>query len=170
MQPIYLLTAVDVRRATEAGTSRATTIEKLTIPPIRFQTANHNPGGGIGSVDFTLPRLETFEPRFMVKGVDTDVFRGMGTTDRWTFAGAFRDKKLNKTVPARAIIEGAVTEWEPDESDPGEFLGCNHAVKEVTHFEFLIDGKEYWYFDFDERVIRRDGVDLFAETRQALGA
>ncbi|WP_223479258.1 phage major tail tube protein [Oricola indica] len=170
MQSLYLLTAVDVRRATEAGSSRATTIEKLTIPPVKFATVPHNPGGGIGAVDYALPRLEVFEPAFMVKGIDTDIFRGMGTVDRWTFAGAFRDKKLNRVVPARAIIEGAVTEWEPDESSPTEFLGCNHAIKEVTHFEFTLDGTEYWYFDFEERVIRRAGVDLFADVRNALGA
>ncbi|MEL6752307.1 MAG: phage major tail tube protein, partial [Pseudomonadota bacterium] len=86
-----------------------------------------------------------------------------------SFAGAYRDKRSGKTVPGRAIIEGALTEWEPDESDPTEFQGCNHALKEVTHFEFSIDGQELWYIDFFERIIRRNGVDLFAEDRQALG-
>ena len=94
----------------------------------------------------------------------------MGLTDRWTFACAYRDKKANRAVPARGVIEGAVTQWEPDESDPEEFQGCTHAFKEVTHFEFLLDGEEKLYFDFWERVARRDGVDLFEEDRRALGA
>ena len=170
MQPLYLLTAVDVRRAEQAGSSRATTIAKLTIPSIEFATANHNPGGGVMSVDFALPRIEPLEPAFEIKGIDTDVFRGMGLTDRWTFACAYRDKKANRAVPARGVIEGAVTQWEPDDSDPEEFQGCTHAFKEVTHFEFLLDGEEKLYFDFWERVARRDGVDLFEEDRRALGA
>lgn len=170
MQPLYLLTAVDVRRATQAGNSRATTISKLTLPPIKFVTTSHNPGGGVMAVDFAQPRIEAVEPAFEVKGFDTDVFWGFGEVDRWVFAGAVRDKKTNKGLPARAIVEGAVTEWSPDEASPEEFVGCNHAIKEVTHYEFWLNGVELWYVDFWERVCRRNGVDLFAPERQALGA
>lgn len=170
MQPLYLLTAVDVRRATQAGSSRATIIEKLTLPAIKFVTAEHNPGGGVMAVNYALPRIEAVEPAFAVKGFDTDIFNGFGLIDTWVFAGAVRDKKTNKGLPARAIIEGAITEWEPDEASPTEFLGCNHSIKEVTHYEFWLNGKELWYVDAEERIIRRNGIDLFAEERQALGA
>lgn len=170
MQPLFMLTAVDVRRAEVAGSSRATTIAKLTIPPIRFVTASHNPGGGVMAVDYTLPRVQAIEPAFSVKGIDTDVFTGIGERDRWVLAGAYRDKKTNRAIPGRCIIEGAIAEWTPDESDPGEFQGCNHQFKEVTHFELALDGKELWYIDTEERIIRRNGVDLFAADRQALGA
>lgn len=170
MQPLYMLTAVDVRRAEETGTSRATTISSLTIPSITFMTANHNPGGGVMSVDFTLPRIEPVEPAMTVKGFDTDVFRGLGVVDRWTFAGAVRDKKTGLAKPARAIIEGAIVEWEPDEASPEEFVGCTHGFKEVTHYEFILDGEELWYVDFWERVLRRKGEDLFRDERLALGA
>lgn len=45
MQTLYMMVAVDARRAEEAGTSRANTISKLTIPhsnslpPITIQAA-----------------------------------------------------------------------------------------------------------------------------------
>jgi len=169
-QPLYVLTAVDLRRAEQSGSSRATTIDKMTIPPIKFVTASHNPGGGAGAVDFTLPRIEALEPAMSVKGIDRDIFSGMGVTEKWTFAAAYRDKKTGVAVPARGIIQGAITEWEPDESDPEDFQGCSHTFKEVTHFELLFDGKELFYFDFWERELRRDGVDLFADDKQALGA
>ncbi|HEV7293113.1 MAG TPA: phage major tail tube protein [Devosia sp.] len=169
-QPLLILTAVDVRRAEEAGTSRATTISTLTIPAVNFVTAEHSPGGGVGAVNFTLPRIEALEPAFSAKGLDRDVFRGLGISDRWTFASSYRDKKTNRPMAARGIIEGAITQWEPDESDPAEFQGCNHAFNEVTHFELTLDGEEFFYFDFWERVLRRDGVDLFADDRRALGA
>jgi phage tail tube protein FII len=170
MQTIYMLSAVDVRRAETPGTSRVHTIAKLTIPPIKFATAGHNPGGGVIAVDFTLPRIEALEPKFMCKGLDTDVFGGLGARDRWVFAGAYTDKRTGLPVPGRAIIEGAVTQWEPDESDPVDFQGCNHALTEVTHFELTLDGKELFYIDFWERRLRRDGVDMFEGVRGALGA
>lgn len=170
MQPLYMLTAVDVRRATVAGSSRATTVAKLVLPPIKFATANHNPGGGVMSVDFSLPRIEPPEPAFTIKGIDADIFDGFGSVDEWTFAAAYHDKTNNTKIPARAVIKGAISEWTPDESDPAEFQGCNHAFREVTHYEFTLGGKELWYVDFWERVIRRNGVDLFADDRAALGA
>lgn len=170
MQPLYMLTAVDVRRATVTGNSRATTISKLTIPPIKFQTATHNPGGSVMGVDYSIPRIQALEPAFSIKGIDTDIFSGFGQKDAWTFAGAYRDKKTNDAIPGRAVIEGAIVEWTPDESDPNEFQGCTHAFKEVTHFEFYLNGVELWYIDADERVIRANGVDLFAADRLALGA
>lgn len=171
MQPLYQLSAVDVRRAQEAGTSRATTIAKLAMPGLSFVGSEHSPGGGVMAVKFTQPRLEALEPKFEAKGIDLDVFRGMGQTDRWVFAGAYREKKPGGggVVPARAIIEGAISAWEPDESDPAEMQGCNHTFAEVTHYEFILNGVELFYVDFFENVIRMNGVDLFADDRKALG-
>lgn len=169
-KPLLLLTAVDVRRATDTGTSRATTISTLTIPSVNFVTSEHNPGGGVMAVNFGQPRIEALEPAFSAKGIDTEVFRGMGVSDRWTFAAAYKDKQSGRDLPARGIIEGAVMAWEPDESDPNEFQGCNHMFREVTHFEFSLDGEELIFFDFWTRVARRSGDDLFAGVRQALGA
>lgn len=169
MQPLYLLTAVDARRAEQAGSSRATTIAKLTIPAIKFLTVSHSAGGGVMGVDYAVPRIEPVEPAFSVKGIDTDIFTGLGSRERWTFAGAYRTDR-GATVPGRCIIEGAIVEWAPDESDPAEFQGCNHVFREVVHYEFSLNGQELWYIDANERVMRRNGVDLFAETRNALGA
>ncbi len=168
--PLLILTAVDVRRATQTGLSRANTITTLTIPPIKRVVAPHNPGGGIMEVDFTLPRIEKLEPAFKAAGLDDDVFRGMGERDKWTFAAAYVDKQSGVTRAARGIIEGCITSWEPDESDPKEFKGCNHAFAEVVHFEFLLDNVEWCYFDFWEREARFMGKSLFEDQRRALGA
>ena len=171
MQPFYMLTAVDVRRATEPETSRATTISKLPIPSLSFATASHNPGGSVMAVDFTQPRLEAPEPKFEAKGIDIEIFRGMGQRERWVFAGAYVNKAPGggRPVPGRCIIEGAITGWEPDDSDPAEFQGCTHTFKEVTHIEFSIDGRELFYVDVFERVLRVDGADMFEDQRRALG-
>ena len=169
-KPLYILQAVEVRRANEQGTSSAIIISTLTLPPLTFATAEHNPGGGVMAVNFAMPRLEPLEPAFSVKGIDNDVFRGMGNPDRWVFAAAYKDRRTNRDVPVRGIIEAAVTGWEPDESDPADMQGCNYAFTEVTHYEFTMDGTEKVYFDFYERIARRNGEDLWAGIRNALGA
>lgn len=170
--PLYLLTAVDVRRATQSDSSRAITIASLTMPGLTFATGEHNPGGGVMAVNFALPRIEAPEPAFSAKGIDTEIFNGMGRPERWVFAGAYNRRAPGggAVVPARAIIEGAITAWEPDESDPAEFQGCTHTFAEVTHYELVLDGEELFYVDVYERVLRTGGVDLFADHRRALGA
>lgn len=170
MPPLYVLTAVDVRRAEEEGSSRATTISKLMIPSVKFLTVDHNPGGGVMQTSFALPRIEAPEPKMEVKGVDLDIFRGLGKSQRWVFAQALRDTQTGADVPARAVIEGAIVDWEPDEAAPDEFQGCTHMFKEVTHYEFSLNGEELFYIDFFERVLRVAGEDHFAGVRNALGA
>jgi P2 family phage contractile tail tube protein len=169
---LYLLTAVDVRRLSQTDSSRAITIATLTMPSLTLATAEHNPGGGVGAVNFSMPRIEAPEPAFSAKGIDTDIFTGFGEVDRWVFAGAYKKRGPGggRDVPARAIIEGAITAWEPDESDPAEFAGSTHTFTECTHYELTLDGVELFYWDFWERIIRFGGKDLFAGTRTALGA
>lgn len=170
MLALYMLGAVDVRRASQAGSGRANLVAKVAIPTIKLLTADHNPGGGVGGVKWVLPRIEPPEPKYEAKGIDTDIFDGFGERDRWVFAGSWRNTKTGKLEPSRAIIEGAVTDWEPDEASPEDYLGCNHSFNEVTHYEFRLGGKELWYWDFFERELRVNGKDYFKEVRRTLGS
>ncbi|HEV7416237.1 MAG TPA: hypothetical protein VGN98_08760, partial [Tianweitania sediminis] len=61
---LYLLTAVDVRRISQPDSSRAITIATLTMPSLTLMTASQNAGGGVGEVNYTLPRIEAPEPAF----------------------------------------------------------------------------------------------------------
>lgn len=163
-----LLTAVDVRRAERSGTSRANIVAKVVIPPIKFVKVDSNPGGGVMGVRRVLPRIEPPEPAFTSLGIDEDIFDGMGELDKWVLAGSYHHPRRG-VLPGRCILEAAIADWEPDESDPAEFQGCNHIFAEVLHFELHIGGRELWYIDTEERVMRRNGVDLFAKHRQGLG-
>lgn len=167
-QPFLILQDVDVRRAEVADTGRANTISKMIIPPIRFKTSTRSAGGGVVDVDYSQDRLQPIEPGLTVFGFDADLMPGV--KDRWTFAAAMRDRKTGKSVAVRCAIEGIIVDWSPDEADPSQFNGCNHQIKEVTHFDLSIDGKEWWYVDEDERTVRRMGIDLTAARRAALGS
>ncbi|MBO9424699.1 phage major tail tube protein [Labrenzia sp. R4_1] len=169
MQPIYMLQGVDLRLSNAESGSRATTISKLTIPPVEFVTASHSPGGGVTSVDYALPRTKPFEPAAKVNGLDVELIGKLGVKEVWTFAKAFRDKTNGQDVAYRGTIEGVLTQWEPDESDPEEFQGCNHVFKEVTHFDISFNGKELIYIDADELEIRLNGISRTVGYRGALG-
>jgi len=166
--------AADVRRADEPDSSRALTVAKVGLPAIKYLTAESKPGGGIGAVNFVFPQTEAFEPKFELKGIpDVDIVENLGLTNgtknKWVFAGACRDKRTGLLIPSRAIIEGIIAEWEPDEFEMGELVGCNHVIQEVTHYAFYFGDKELWYWDWWERVPRRGGKDPYADVRAALG-
>lgn len=167
-QPLILV-AVDVRRGRVSGTSRAGKMKKIVFPSVKHLKVDDNPGGGVLAVRRILPRLEAFEPAFTTAGPDLDIFAGMGEVDVWTLAGAYRDPRRG-LLPARAIIEAAVGDWEPGEGTPDEFQDCTHSFAEILHAELHIGGKEYFYVDSDERILRFGGVDHFASVRRALGA
>lgn len=166
--PYLILDSVDVRRAEVAGSGRPLILQKFVIPPVRFKTTTRSAGVGVVDIDYMQKRIQPLEPAFMVFGIDPDLMPNL--RDRWTFAAAMRNRTTNKAVAVRCEIEGAIVEWTPDEADPGAFNGCNHLIKEVTHFELTIDGQEIWYIDEDEREIRQKGVSLTADVRRALGS
>jgi phage tail tube protein FII len=173
MQNLYVMEAVDVRRADVVGDSRALTIGKLALPAIKHKNASHSPGGGLGEVKFVFPQIDPIEPKMELKGIDPSIIEGLGFTggrfDKWVFAGAIRDKRTGLAIPSRAIIRGVISEWENDEFSPGEIAGCNHMMNEVTHYEFHLNGEELWYWDFYERELRIRGTSIANDVRRALG-
>lgn len=170
MERGYVLQAVDFLRAEDPDTSRPLIVQKFTIPAVKFITVGHTAGGGVIGMNYAVPRIEPLEPTMVVKAIDREIFLGMGAVDRWTFAAAYRETRAGaKAVPVRGVIEGALTEWESDETDPEGMQTSALRWAEVGHFEFTFNGEELLYIDEGERVLRRKGIDLYADTRAALG-
>lgn len=172
-QQIYYPEAIDVRLATQPDTSRRKIISSMAIPAIKQRTIESRPGGSILSRNLSLPMIEPIEPKYATEGFDLAAMRMIGLVagafDRWVFAGSLRVPRRG-TVPFRAIIEGRVTNWEPDgDTSPGEMQKFNHVLHDVSHYEVTIDGEEMFYVDDEENIARSGGVDWFAPTRRSLG-
>lgn len=174
MQDLLLLEQVDVRRTLDPEDSRVLTITKMALPKLERKSAEHTPGGGVGTVEFVLPMLNALAPTFSVKGLDRGTLRGFGfvagRTDRWTFAGAVRNVTTNLIIPVRATIEGVIADWSPGEHTPGELIDCDHTLKEVKYYDLFVDGEELFAWGWRERIGRSGGEEWFAPYRSALGA
>lgn len=170
MQPLFVLSAVDLRRATEAGSSRATTIQKLVFPSPKLQTVSHSAGGGVGAVNYTLPRSEAPEPKAQIGGPDKDLFRGFGKPTQWTFSASYIDQDTGEPIGARGVFTGAVSTYEPDETDPESMQNCNFMFANVTEFGFTLGEDELFYINHQTREMRFHGEDLMEPHRRALGA
>lgn len=170
MQPLYVLSAVDLRRADESGSSRATTLQKLTFAAPKLITVSHSPGGGVLAVNHALPRAEAPEPKAQLVGVDVDLFRGFGQVANWTFASAYIDQDTGLDVGARGVIRAAIVQYEPDESDPESIQNCNFSFQNVTEFGFTLGKHELFYINSRTREMRFKGFDRMASVRGALGS
>lgn len=167
-QPLFLSGEIDLRRKDAPDVSRANIITKLFIPGLSYFSVNHNPGGGIGAVDFNLPRIEALEPKAEFKGDDHELRALVGQHTTWTFAASMRKLPKNEWVAYRGEIEGSISQWEPDEMGAEEFKGFNLTFKEVTRLVVTADNQELLYWDWFEREMRPD--PQFAAARRALGA
>ena len=166
-QPLFINDKIDLRRKDDPDKSRVNILTKLYMPGIKYTTASHNPGGGVGAVEFVKPRIEAPEPKAELKGLDTDLMGLLGQPIAWTFASSFRKLPENKWVSCRGEIHGALTEWEPDEMSAEDLMGCNLVWKEVTRLEVTLDGKELLYWDWWEGELRPDPNASLS--RRALG-
>ncbi|KZL02259.1 MULTISPECIES: phage major tail tube protein [unclassified Pseudovibrio] len=166
-RPMLINGDIDLRLVSEPDESRANILSKLVLPAFKYTTVNHNPGGGIGAVDFGKPRTEAFEPKAEHKGLDNKLLEKLGKHEEWVFAGNYRQMPGNLWLPVRGFIYATLMEWEPDEMGADDLPGCNLAFKEVTHVELILDGKELFYWDFWEREMRPDPTD--GERKRALG-
>lgn len=173
-QPQFVVEAVDVRRATATGNDRTLTIQKVVFPEIKQKQTAFAPGGGVGEVNHRLPQIEPLSPKFEVKGIDQDVLRQFGfaggIADKWTFAAAVREKGTSRLLPLRATIQGVISTWTPDEHSTGDLHGCNYEMIEVVYYEYTLDGETLFLWDYYNRIYKTNGVDVFADIRNALGA
>jgi uncharacterized protein len=172
-QNLLLMEQVDVRRADDPDDSRVFTISKFVLPKLKRKTAEHTPGGGVGTVMHALPMLDAFEPGFSSKGLDLDTASkfgfASGTYDKWTFAATLRDKMTRKLLPVRCTIQGLISEWSPGDHTPGELIDCDHTFAEVHYVDLVVDGVEMFAWSYYGRFWRQNGVDIFAEYRAGLG-
>lgn len=172
--PLHIFEGVNMWRSdSQEDTGRAISLVKLGIPAIKWKTAGYAPAGGGAEVNFQTKTLEPIEPKFEMKGIDPDFLSKIGfhsgLHDKFTFAGAVRNKQTLVLQPMRCIIQGVVNSVEHDEYSAGELAGCNYALTEVVHFELKLNGVELFYFDFYTREGRSGGVSFMDELNNVLG-
>ncbi|WP_068315781.1 phage major tail tube protein [Polycladidibacter hongkongensis] len=166
-QPLNIVGDIDLRRKDAPEISRANILTKLHIPSPKFKTVSHAPGGGRGSVDFIMPRLEALEPKAEIKGEDPDLRKMFGEPTAWTFAASMRVFPENRWVSYRGEIYGAIAEFEGDEMTGEELAGFNLVFKEVSRLVVQRDDEELFYWDYWERELRPSS--MAQASKRALG-
>ncbi|WP_150526825.1 phage major tail tube protein [Roseibium sediminis] len=170
MQPFYMLAGVDLRLADDDSDTRALTLTKLALPPLKLAKATHDPAGGVGAVGFVMPRLEELSPKAEIAGLDERFISLIGIKQDYEFAKSWQDKETGEYFAARGEISGVLLSWEPDEAGGGaELHKCNHEWAEVTRYSYYINERRIFDYNFFAKEAWFGDNDLLADFRRSLG-
>lgn len=152
--------------------SKYLTISSHKLPSFNEKMQDHHAGGSLVEVDIALG-ISKLESAFKLKGWDPDLLSAFGLGRRgrrmFTSRGLIRDKRTNRAIESKAIIEGRLTKIDPEEFSRGEFAGYDYSIAEIMHYELYFDGKEKIFWDFFTGEWRIDGQSENADERRILG-
>jgi hypothetical protein len=147
-------------------------LETVKLPTLEETGQDYIPGGGIGEIAVGGLGLKKLESTFKIKGYDPQVMSqfGLGSRGRlpYTFYGAIRDKKGNRAIELKVIMEGRLAKIEGDDLQRSELIGHDHMIHEIWHYECYWDKKEKYYYDFLGSDWRVDGVSQNDDIRNIL--
>jgi P2 family phage contractile tail tube protein len=174
MANIFLMEAANLFLGdADPSASKHLSLDSLALPELEYVTVDHHGGGAAGEISLSMNTLRKIEPTFKLAGFDIDSYRmfaiGAGKPDRYTAYGVLRSKQDGKALQAKAVISGVLGRVAPDAFERGQKLGHDHRIVEVTHYELIVGGEEWFMYDYFTTTRRRLGVDELAEVRTMLG-
>lgn len=172
MSTIYVMEAANLFCGDDDPTdSKHLTLDQIKLPVLQENFTNHMAGGSPIEVKVATG-IAALEATFMLRGFDPALLRqfGLGSKqrNRYTAYGVVRDKKTNRAIEAKAIIEGRLARNEMDAIKRGEFVGHDYSIDEIMHYELHFDGSEEIYFDFFTATWRVGGVSQNDDERRIL--
>lgn len=152
--------------------SKHLTLEEHALPVLEERFEEHTPGGSRIAVEVSMGLINPLSSSFKLKGWDPDLLSQFGVSSRhrrpYSSYGLIRDKRTNRAIESKAIIEGRLAKIEGDARKRGEFMGHDYEIKEIWHYELWFDGREKVFFDFLTQEFRIDGVSENADERRIL--
>lgn len=152
--------------------SKHLTLDEHALPVLEETFAEHMPGGSRIAVEVSMGVIRPLSSSFKLRGWDPHLMTlfGLGSRQRLPFTsyGLVRDKKTNRAIESKAIMQGRLAKIEGEARKRGEFMGHDYEIKEIWHYELWFDGLEKYYFDFETQEFRVNGVSENADERRIL--
>ncbi len=154
-----------------AGNSLHLELTELALPPLEEIYQDFHPGGSPVQHEVGLG-IQKFNASFKLAGWNEQVLAlfGLGATVAEDFSayGSIKDKQTGVIQSATCIMTGRLGKVEPEGHQRGELQHHDYAIREISHYELLIEGAEIYYWDFFSTEWRVNGAAQNAEERNAL--
>lgn len=144
---------------------------ELQLPSLEENLADVNPTGApiAIEVDTHIIRLEA---TFVLAGFQPQIMAMLGESDRmrqtFTAYGLVRDRRSGEALEAKMIMEGRLARVHPTNFVRGTVLNHEFSIRAVTHYEFYLDQREIYWWDFFTSTRRVGARDLNADLNRIL--
>ena len=117
----------------DPANSKHLTIKEHQLPALEETFEDHTPGGGHGTVEMPMGKLEKLESSFQLNGEDPRLLSqfGFGSRKPMDFFsyGVIRDTRTGEAIEGRAILKGYLGNIAPDAYKGGDAKGRVHDVE-----------------------------------------
>lgn len=149
-------------------------IKNIKLPPLEEKTKDHEPGGGVMSIQLGMRCIMAPTLGFDLEGIRPHLmnkFMPVGGREKYTVRGNMRDIKAQTDLSIVAILEGRMTKADIGDFSRSEGVSTQYEITECTQYKLYIDGAEKYFFDFFQGPIgaRTDGNPIFQGLASNLG-
>jgi P2 family phage contractile tail tube protein len=148
------------------------TLESVQVPTLEEKSQDYYAGGAIGELAVGGLGLSKLEVTFKCKGHDPQILSqfGLGSVARrpFTVYGLLRDKKTNKAIETKGVIEGRLAKINSDEQSRGALIGHDYMIHEIVYYELSYDKKQKYLYDWFNSIWSVDGVVQNQDMRDIL--
>ena len=141
-------------------------VDEVTLPKLTEKTDERVAAGMIGARKVGLRNLEAMEASMMSKSILPAFVSSFSQASTWTLRRALVDMD-GTTHAERVVLIGDVHSIDDGTTKVGEAAQIT-ATMDVHHYERHIDGVELIYIDIDTSTWRINGVDQYAEIKNAI--
>ena len=153
------------------GVSHLGVVSEVTVPKLAIKMEEWRGGGMLGPIMIDQG-LEKIETEFTLGGLMTSALRQFGATRHdavlLRFAGAYQEEGAGQVKSVEMICRGRYSELDFGNAKPGD--DTEHKSKlAVSYLKIDIDGRTWIEIDLLGAIFIVDGVDRYAEIRDAIG-
>lgn len=152
------------------GRGQAGQLQEYNAPKLVQKTEEFRGGGMFAPIELTLGH-EKLECDFSLVGYDPDVLRLFGVTEGGQVQFTARQAMESFDGTTTALVHnmrGKIKEIDPGTSKPGELASLKITVA-LSYYKETMGARVVHEVDVENMVFTRDGVDVFAAIRNALG-
>jgi hypothetical protein len=153
------------------GNSYLGVVSEFTQPKLALQMEEYRGGGMLGPVKIDMG-LGLMEAEFTLGGLVKQVMRQFGITRLdgvlLRLVGAYQRDDGSAVESVEIVMRGRHEEIDMGNAKPGE--DTEHKVKmPLAYYKLVIDGRTEIEIDMLNSIFVVDGVDRYADIREAMG-
>lgn len=157
----------------DPSNSQFLVINSFTLPDLQEVTKTYNPGGGMGTIESGMRRMNALAFPFALHGIQPDVLSRFMAPQRimYTVRGNIHNISDQTDKPFVATMEGRMTKATMGQFSKDNGIDTDYNIQEIMRYKLMIDGVEKYFFDLflGPRGIRVDGIEVYRTVARNIG-